>query len=174
MKLKNGLELSISKAIKEDAKALIEYLNIVGGESDNLLFGKHGFHMSAEDEERYIEHMKDAKASALLVGKINGEIVCVGSIQAPGRERISHQADIAVSVKKAYWNIGIGTELMKTLIVFAKQSGVTEVLHLGVRADNFSAIRLYENVGFRKIGVYEKFFKINGNYHDEILMNLYL
>jgi len=174
VKLKNGLELSISKAVKEDAKAMIEYLNIVGGESDNLLFGKNGFHMSAEEEERYIEHIDESKVSALFVGKIHGEIVCAGSIQAPSRERISHQADIAVSVKKAYWNIGIGTALMKTLIAFAKRSGITEIIHLGVRADNFSAIKLYENIGFRKIGLYENFFKINGSYHDEILMNLYL
>ena len=174
MKLQNGLELSISKAVKEDAEALIAYLNIVGGESNNLLFGKNDFLMSAEEEERYIEHINKSKVSALFVGKIHGEIVCVGSIQAPSRERISHQANIAVSVKKAYWNIGIGTALMKTLIAFAKRSGITEIIHLGVRADNFNAIKLYENIGFRKIGVYKKFFKINGSYHDEILMNLYL
>jgi RimJ/RimL family protein N-acetyltransferase len=174
MILKNKMELTISKAIKSDAVKMIEYLNIVGGESDNLLFGKNGFHMSVEDEEKYIENIKDSKTSALLVGKINGEVASIGSIGAPNRERIAHQSDIALSVKKSFWNIGVGTEMMNVLIEFAKQSGRIEIVHLGVRSDNINAIKLYEKMGFEKIGLYKKFFKIDGNYFDEVLMNLYL
>jgi len=40
MQLKNGKDLLIRKARKEDAYELIVYLNIVGGESDNLLCTK--------------------------------------------------------------------------------------------------------------------------------------
>jgi RimJ/RimL family protein N-acetyltransferase len=174
MALKNGAELSIAKAVKEDAEAIIEYLNIVGGESDNLTFGKNGFSMSVENEENFIENIKDSTDSALFVGKIDGGIVCIGSISTPRRERLSHQSDIAISVKKAYWNIGIATELMKTLIDFAQKSGKIEIIHLGVKADNANAIKLYKNMGFEEIGIYKKFFKIDGAYYDEILMNLYL
>ena len=49
-----------------------------------------------------------------------------------------------------------------------------QVIHLGVKADNENAIKLYKKLGFEKIGVYKNFFKINGIYYDEILMNLYL
>ena len=63
---------------------------------------------------------------------------------------------------------------MKELIEFAKMNGRTEIIHLGVKADNVNAIKLYKNMGFEEIGVYKKFFKINGLYYDEILMNLYL
>lgn len=38
--LKTGETLILRAPIEEDAKDMIEYLNIVGGESDNLLFGK--------------------------------------------------------------------------------------------------------------------------------------
>ena len=174
MIMKNGMELSISKAVKDDARLLIEYLNTVGGESDNLLFGKNEFHMSVEDEEKYIENISDSIDTALFVGKINGVVVCVGSISSPNRERISHQSDIAISVKKVYWNIGVGTELMKTLIDFAKTNGKTEIVHLGVKADNLNAIKLYKKFGFEEIGIYKKFFKIDGLFYDEVLMNLYL
>ena len=77
-------------------------------------------------------------------------------------------------IKKEYWNIGVGTELMKTLIDFAKTNGKTEIMHLGVKADNISAIKLYNKFGFEEIGIYKKFFKIDGIYYDEVLMNLYL
>lgn len=174
MELKNDTEIYICKAEKKDAKDIIEYLNIIGGESDNLLFGQDGFTMSVENEEKYIENVNSSETSVMLIGKMDNEIACVGSLSAPTKERISHQCDIAVSVKKKFWNLGVGTKLMNELINFAKQSNKIEILHLGVKSDNTTAIRLYKKMGFEEIGVYKKFFKINGEYSDEILMNLYL
>lgn len=100
MQLKNNMVLQINKAIKADAAEMVEFLNIVGGESDNLLFGANGFHMSVEAEENFIENLLDSNVSALLVGRIENEIVCAGSIMTSPKERISHQAELAVSVKK--------------------------------------------------------------------------
>lgn len=174
MVLKNKMELYIYKAEKNDGKAIIEYLNIVGGESDNLLFGQDDFGMTVEAEENYIEFMNLSKNSALYIGKIAGEIACVGNINAPKRARIAHQCDFAISVKKKFWGIGVGTSLMMEMINFAKETNKIEIIHLGVKADNIPAIKLYEKMGFETIGVYKNFFKINGNYSDEILMNLYL
>jgi len=172
--LKNGCELTIRKAVKEDAKNLLDYLNIVGGESDNLLFGAGGFGITVEQEERFIESMQTSQTSALFVGLINDKIVSVGNISAHARERISHNCDIAVSVRKAFWGAGIGTCLMNELIDFAKQTNKLEIVHLGVRSDNTRAIALYERLGFQKIGSYPGFFKIDGKFYDEVLMNLYL
>ena len=174
MKLKNGLQIEISKAKCSDAAEMIEYLNIVGGESDNLLFGKNGFAITVEEEECFIENLLNSKTSALLVGKIDDKIVCVGSLTSPHHKRISHQSDLAISVKKNYWNLGVGTHLMHSLINFAKENGQTEILHLGVRSDNHNAITLYRKMGFIEIGKYDRFFKINNEYFDEVLMNLYL
>lgn len=174
MKLKNGQELIISKAQVTDAGKIIEYLNIVGGESDNLLFGKNEFHMTVEDEERFIENLSGSRVSALFIGKINGEIACVGSMMSPGRKRIAHGADLAISVKKQYWGVGVGSLLMSAIIDFAKENKQTEILHLGVRADNEAAIGLYKKMGFREIGRYKNFFKFDYGYRDEVLMNLYL
>ncbi len=174
MQLKNDMVLQINKAIKADAAEMIEFLNIVGGESDNLLFGANGFHMSVEAEEDFIGNLLDSNVSALLVGRIENEIVCVGSIMTSPKERISHQGDLAVSVKKKYWGLGIGTHLMQTMISFAKRNGQTEILHLGVKDDNLAAVNLYKKMGFNEIGRHKNFFKIDGKYYDEILMDLYL
>jgi len=174
MKLKNGEELTLEKAKKEDAQKILDYCNVVGGESDNLTFGENEFPKTLEEEQIFIENISTSKTNALLVGKINDEIVCVGSVVSQIRERLSHQCDIGISVKKKYWNNGVATHLMNEIISFARQNGVCEIIHLGVRSDNVYAMRLYKKFGFEKIGVYKKFFKINGEYFDEILMNLYL
>ncbi len=174
MKIKNGFDLIISKVIKEDAKGLIEYLNLIGGESDNLLFGANEFKMSIEDEEKFIENLSDSTTSAMFIAKIDGEIVSVGSMMSAPRKRIAHQADLAISVRKKYWKLGIGTIMMNTMIDFAKGNNTTEIIHLGVNSKNVSAINLYKKFGFVEIGKYDKFFKFDDGYGDEILMNLYL
>lgn len=174
MKLKNGLDLQVEKALISDAGAILEYLNKVGGESDNLLFGENEFKMTVADEEQFIKNMENSKTSALFVGKIDEKVICLGSIMSPPRARIAHQAEIAISVKKEFWGLGIGSELMETMISFAKENKQTEIIHLGVKADNEVAQNLYKKLGFIEIGRFKNFFKIQDKYFDEILMNLYL
>ncbi len=174
MKLKNGLFIKIERAKSSDAEEVIDFLNIVGGESDNLLFGKDEFNMTVESERDFITSVNRSSASAFFIGRIDNEVVCFGNVMAQGRQRVSHQSNLALAVKRQYWGIGIGSHLMETLLTYARNTGQTEILHLGVRAENKSAIRLYEKMGFKQIGIYPNFFKINGRYYDEILMNLYL
>ena len=174
MLLKNGDELLLRKAEKKDALGIVDYCNIVGGESDNLTFGLNEFNVTIEQEVNFIEEMNASKTSLLLVGLIENRIVCVGSVSAESRERLSHQCSIGMSVLKNYWGLGIGTCLLKEIIHFAKQTGKIEIVHLGTRTDNIRSIELYRKFGFQEIGVYRKFFKICDKYYDELLMNLYL
>jgi len=157
----------IERAKIEDARELLAYLNRVGGESDNLLFGADEFSMTVEQEERFIA------SSLLLVGRFEGEIVSVGSVNVAGRERIAHQGEIALSVAKKCWGRGFGKAMLSALIQLGKDQGL-ELLHLGVKSDNDSAIRLYEKLGFREFGRHPKFFKVRGDYFDKVLMGLEL
>lgn len=174
MKLKNGLELTIVPAKKEDAQKLLEYLNVVGGESHNLTFGAGGLKIRAEDEAKFIESMENSNMSKMFVAKIDGEIVGVSNIDSSPKVRLKHNAEIGVSVKKAYWHLGIASLMMKNLIGFAKANGTTKIIHLGVISDNERAIALYERFGFEKIGLYKNFLKVEDVYYDQILMNKYL
>ena len=174
MKLKNDCELRIRKAEKNDSQHLIEYLRIVREESDNLLATPDDPLPTLEKEEKFIEHFNNAKSSVLLVGFIDNEVVGIGSVSENTKERILHQGGIAMSVLQKYWGVGVGTALMNALVDFARSTGTLEILHLGVKADNLRGVSLYKKVGFEEIGRYPKFFKINGVYYDEILMNLYL
>ncbi len=174
MKLKNGLELIIEKATRDDAQAVIDYFNIIGGESDNLPFGAEGTSVTLQEEIEYIETDNGSKTSVFMLGKINGEIVCSASLTSPSRMRFRHVTSLGIAIKKAYWAMGIGTVLMQMLIDFAKENGITEVIKLDVNADNKYAIHLYEKFGFKQYGYFEKEVKIGETYQDTVLMNLYL
>ena len=51
------------------------------------------------------------------------------------------------------------------------RAGVT-AFTLEVRADNAAAVYVYEKLGFRTVGRLERFFRINGQYHAALLMEL--
>lgn len=172
MVIKDGRQLLLRKADPEDAAEIIEYLNIVGGESDNLLFGRDEFQFTVEQEAEYIKSSYDNPNMLMLLGVINNSIVSVAHISSPGRKRITHNSEIAISVKKEYWGRGIGGAVMQQLIRFAKDSGKIRNISLGVKASNVNAIKLYEKCGFVKIGVHTNYFNIDGMYDDEILMDL--
>ncbi len=169
-------KLKINKATKKDAKRIIEYLNIIGGESDYLLFGENEFkNMPIEREMEIIEKMNLSTKSVMYVGKINDEIVSIGSLDGIGnRARVAHRGELAISVKKKYWNKGIASKMMEELISFAKDVAKLEVIQLDVRSDNLNAIKLYKKFGFEEIGFDEKYFKMEEEYFHAVMMNLYL
>ncbi len=160
----------IREAEPADAKALLEFLKMVGGESDNLSFGAEGLPFSIEDEASFIEATKKDSHSVFYVATIDGKIIADASLSGFPR-RMSHRSEMGLSVAKEYWNKGIGGKLIEQLIAYANDNTI-ELINLEVRADNFNAIHLYEKHGFKKIGVSPAFQKINGEYIDYILMYL--
>jgi RimJ/RimL family protein N-acetyltransferase len=174
VQLKNGDDLILRKPMIDDAEKMVEYLNIVGGESDNLLFGKGEFRLTVEQEMEYIKNISKDANTLMILGIIDNNIVSVAQISSNNRKRIAHNSEISISVKKEYWRNGIGSIVMEELIRFGKKHNTIKNISLGVKSSNVNAIKMYEKFGFIKVGVHKNFFNIDGNFHDEILMDLYL
>ena len=155
------MDIIIKRASPTDAAEILEYLKIVGSETDNLTFGKEGLPFTAEDEESYIAKIQSSCDDIMLVAKNNGKIVGTASLTRFPR-RMSHRGDFSVSVLKNYWNMGIGSRLISSILDFAKENHF-EIIDLQVRSDNAGAIHLYEKYGFEKIGTHPAFFKIGTN-----------
>lgn len=162
----------IRKAVKSDAKALIEYLNIIGGESDFLTFGIGQFGRSIEHEEEFIEDVLSKGNSLFIIAEINGKIVGNLNFSGGPRERNAHVGEFGVSVLKEYWGNGIGEELIRYLINWSKNSGIIRKLNLRVRNDNARGICLYKKLGFLEEGSLKRDFLINNEFYDSLLMGL--
>lgn len=171
-RLRSGLELVLREPEKEDASAILGYLKIVGGESDNLLFGKDGIPITGEQEEKFIEEINKDTDALMVLGEVKGEIVSVASLVTPKRARIAHNAEIALSVRKDCWNQGVGSAVMTELIDFARRHPVIRNIHLGVKKENEAAIHLYEKMGFVMTGSHKDYFQIDGIFYDLILMEM--
>lgn len=174
IELKNEQRLVLRKPSVDDAEAMIKYLNIVGGESDNLLFGKDEFRLTVEQEREHIKGVNEDDNTLMILGFIDDKIVSISQISAQRRKRIAHNADLAISVKKEYWGLGIGTIVMEELINYARNHDTIKNISLGVKASNTIAMKLYEKMDFEKVGIHKNFFYIDGVYDDEILMDLYI
>ncbi len=174
MTLKNDKQLILSPVTVEDAKELIKYLGEVFTQSDNMMYTPDEFKMTVSEEEKFIEGIINHKSSTMIIGRVDGKIICNGTIITQPREKISHIGNLALSVTKEYWGMGAGGYLMDALIDFARNNGETSIVHLGVKAENITAINLYKKYGFIEIGRFNRYFKIGNEYYDLINMNLYL
>lgn len=174
VQLKNGKQVILRVPLETDAQNIIDYLNTVGGESENLLFGANEFTISVEQEIGIINNINKDENSLMVLGVIDDKIVSVAQITSPYRKRIEHNSEIAISIKKEYWGIGVGSAMLTELINFAKNHGVIKNVSLRVREDNYNAIKLYKKHGFEKVGIHKNYFNVNGEYCNGLLMDLYL
>lgn len=168
----NGENIVIRKANKLDAKALIEYLNVIGGESDFLTFGAGQLDVSVEEEENFIENALEMKNSLFIIAEINGKIVGNLNFSGGTRERTAHVGEFGVTVLKEYWGNGIGEELIRYLLSWSKSSGIIRKINLSVRIDNIRAIKLYKKLGFLEEGIVKRDFFINDKFYDSLVMGI--
>ena len=162
----------IERARAEEAAELLEYLKIVGSETQNLSFGAEGVPLDVKTEQAYLGAQYSSPDNAQYLAKVDGEIIGTASLNRKPR-RMSHRGEFGISLKKAWWGCGAASAMMEAILVFARENGF-EQLNLEVRSSNTRAIRLYEKYGFRKLCTFPRFFKINGEYVDFDLMNLEL
>lgn len=162
----------IVRAQAEDAAALLDYLKIIGGETDNLSFGPEGVPLDVEAEQACLGMQAQSRDHIQLLAKVNGEIIGTASLNRK-QGRMRHRAEFGISLKKAWWGCGAATALSEGVLAFARKNGVEQV-NLEVRSDNKRAIALYEKLGFRKLCTFPAFFQINGERVDFDFMNLEL
>ena len=114
--------------------------------------------------------MENSIDNIMLLAKCDEKIVGCASLNRLPR-RMNHRGDFAICVAKDYWNKGIGSQLMDKIISFARENDF-KIIDLQVRSDNKNAIYLYEKCGFKTFGVWKKSHYFNGEYSDEIFMNI--
>lgn len=161
----------ITRVMPDDAELVLEHLKLAGSETDNLTFGAEGLPVTVEQERQHLAAQSDR--FPMFAARADGRIVGNIGLHGSTRERMKHRLSFGLSVEKEYWGKGIGSALLKTMIDFARENGFS-VISLEVRSDNARAIALYEKFGFRKIGHFPDFFRVNGESVDFELMNLYL
>ena len=115
--LKNGkTKLIIRSAVPADAADIIDYLNLIAGESDNITFGPGDFGKSVEQEKSFLTSIQDSKNQIMVLGIVDGQVISVANIAGGTRPRTEHFATLGITVAKKLWRQGVGKLVMKYLI----------------------------------------------------------
>lgn len=167
-KAKDGRKVVLRTPKWEDLDDLLELINSLVEEGAEIIINEK---VSREEE---IEWLSGTLASLekdevfFLVAEVDGKVVASSSIR-PLRGFDKHVGILGIVIKSGVRDVGIGTEMLKTLVEQAYKMGLN-VLTLTVFATNKRAIHVYEKVGFAQTGtVPKKHFK-DGKYIDEVIM----
>lgn len=172
--LKNNIEVTIREATKDDAQKMIDFYNVVGGETDFLSFGANEFKRNLQEYEEYITAISKEQNSIMLLALIDSEIISIATINSSQRERTKHVGTLGIVVSKKYTGLGLGKVLMNDLLEWAKQNGVTKKISLVTNETNTVAIELYKKLGFEVEGLLKQDNLINGNFNNTVIMGLLL
>jgi RimJ/RimL family protein N-acetyltransferase len=157
-----GKIVVLRNAIPSDAQAIVDYIHIAAGETDNLSFGADDVPINLENEIEYLTSVQNSLSSAHFVAIYEGEVIASSNINAKARPRMAHVGSLGISVRKDFWHLGIGYALMDMMIVWAKSTGILRKINLTVRSDNPNAIALYNKCGFTYVGTLHDEMRVDG------------
>ena len=80
----------------DDAEEMISYLNIVGGESDNLMHGSEGFKVPVEAVKRRIQASHDADNSIIMIVLAGEKIIARAELDGCSGARLHHNARFSI------------------------------------------------------------------------------
>ncbi|EAE5495722.1 GNAT family N-acetyltransferase, partial [Listeria monocytogenes] len=100
------------------------------------------------------------------------ELASISQLIGHIKKRELHTSELAISIRKKYWGLGIGTICMEELIKYAKSSEYLKLIYLEVVTENKRAINLYKKFGFIEAGEIPALMQVDRRYLDVTMMYL--
>ena len=168
-KKEKEMDYNIRKIESYDIEKRMIFMERIATESDDLSFSAGEIISTFEREKELVKNCIDSSNHYCIVTEYKDEIIGSLYFISGGRARNKHVGEFSVYVLKRYWGEGIATEMISSLLLWAKQNDKTKI-NLKVKEDNFRAIKLYEKIGFEVEGNQKREFLINGRYYGALLM----
>lgn len=167
--LKNGRTAILRNGTKADGEAVLEVFDRTHGETDHLLSYPDENRFDAEKEGQFLQEKTESENEIEIVAVVDGKIVGTAGIEVIGTTyKIRHRADIGIAILRDHWGMGIGRALMEACIQCAREAGYAQI-ELTVVAENSSAIRLYQSLGFTEFGRNPLGFKSRTSGYQELV-----
>lgn len=168
--LKDG-RISIIREIEvKDAAETVEYLKTVMGESDFLYSYPEEITLTVDKEEKMIKGFNESEDILMLVAEMDGKLIANGQVSRSKKRKMRHRGNVAVTVLKEFWNLGLGKKMLLCLEDHAKVWGLSQ-LELDYFSGNERGQILYEKIGFVKVGEIPNAFVLkDGTRYNNITM----
>ena len=170
LRLPDGRSVRLRRAVPDDAGAVLQYLSMVGGETDNLTFGSEGPGLTEQEERDYLARVSESDNSLAILAVVGETIVGGLTFDGGRRPRLRHVGEFGISVAQEFVGLGLGRAMIEYMIGWAERTGVVRKINLKVRTDNAGAIRLYQRMGWVPEGKTTRDTLIDGKFNDCLLM----
>lgn len=165
---KDGRKVVFRTLRWEDLDDLTEMINSLIDEGADIVLNEK---VTKENETDWLARKLaeiEKGETLMIVAEVDEK--AVASIELRMKKGCSmHVGDIGLGIRKGYQNVGIGTEMLRTVISHAEKLGL-KMLTLTVFSTNKRARHVYEKVGFRETGRIPNYFYKNEQLTDEIIM----
>ena len=165
---RDGREVVLRTPRWEDLDDLMEFINSVVEEGADISLDRK---VSREEEAEWLgRRLADLESERIfcLVAEVDGKVIANSELTVK-KGYSSHVGEIGIAIRKGYRDVGIGSEMLRTLIDHAEKKGL-KMLTLDVFSTNDRARHVYEKVGFKETGRIPKYFHKNNKYIDRIIM----
>ncbi|MGD8261117.1 MAG: GNAT family protein [Desulfobacterales bacterium] len=170
--IKTGDVVIIKSPTENNAQAVYEYFNKIGGETDYLTFGEGEYDSSISDFKKMFKELDHRPNSLILIAVVETKVIAVLNFTGGNRTRTRHVGNLGITVSKRFWECGIGSKMLRELLSWARKTDPIRKINLKVRTDNVRAIRFYKKFGFKEEGRISRDSNIGGQFYDNLCMGL--
>ncbi|MBI1776583.1 MAG: GNAT family N-acetyltransferase [Proteobacteria bacterium] len=164
----------VRRATVTDAATLIRLLGQLIAETDFLGPQPGEQVLSADRLAEHIGTRASGEHGIIVIASAGGQLVGYIEAHAGQFRAIRHSCNIlGVGVLRTFQGRGIATSMFKMLREWGSEHAKHRFM-LTVRADNVSALALYERQGFKREGVLHRQVFVGGQYRDEYMMALWV
>jgi putative acetyltransferase len=136
------LEIDVRPPRREDAEAMYEIMR-------HPAVARTTLQMPTQEIGRIRRRLEETRPDLhRFVATTDDRVVGITTVHRPRNPRRTHAAGLGMSVHPDYWNRGVGSALLTTVIDLADNWLNLERLELEVNVDNPGGIHLYRKFGF--------------------------
>jgi len=164
------MSIGIRRATADDAEAICAVWEIVCAERVYTAVNRP---FTPQQEREYIASLSDREG--VFLAEIGGQVVGFQTLElwAKYTDSFDHVGGIGTLILPEWRRKGVGRALAEHTLGFIRAKGYEKIV-IYVRAGNFGAQAFYRSLGFVPRGVLERQVKIDGQYEDEVFMELFL
>jgi len=168
------METIIRKAESEDIAYLLAHLPCI---TEELLKRPNYSEMKPPMQMFAIEatpfSMNEISVNSLsLIAEVDNYIAGIITCRGGRYDEIKHVSSLEVYVGKKWRNNGIGSDLLKNAINWAKENNQIKRLHVEFPSDNNQLVNFYKKLDFQIEATLRKSILINDMLKDNLIMSL--
>ena len=164
------MSINIRRATPDDATAIAAIWEVICAERVYTAVNRP---FTPQQEREYIGSLSSREG--IFLAEVDGRVVGFQSLDLWARytDSFAHVGVVGTFVLPEWRRRGVGRLLAEHTLDFARANGYEKIV-IYVRAGNTRAQAFYRGLGFVPRGVLERQVKIDGEYEDEIFMELFL